>query len=111
MTIGERIKQRREELGLSQEELAHRLGLSGRSSVSKAEKSGDIMTTKTISAYANALRVSTEYLMGLTDKVNSEDNALSNITAKDIIEILPKLDERDLRMIAELCGYFLETKK
>ena len=33
MTIGERIKFRREELGMSQEELAHKIGYKSRSAV------------------------------------------------------------------------------
>lgn len=38
MGIGNRIKQRREYLGLSQEELARRLGYTSRSTVNKIEK-------------------------------------------------------------------------
>lgn len=67
MTVGERIKERRIALDLSQEELAHRLGLRGRSSVSKAEKSGDTMTPTLIKAYADALDCSVLYLMGYDD--------------------------------------------
>lgn len=67
MTIGDRIKQRREELNLSQEELAHKLGLRGRSSVSKVEKTGDRMTSTLIKAYADALECTPAYLMGFED--------------------------------------------
>lgn len=73
MTVGERIKQKREELGLSQEELAHKLGLRGRSSVSRAEKSGDKMTTTLMQAYANALNCSTLYLMGFDEDENDSE--------------------------------------
>ena len=37
MTIGQRIKQRREELQISQEELAHKIGYKSRSSINKIE--------------------------------------------------------------------------
>ena len=37
MKIGERIKYRREQLGLSQDELARRLGYKSRSSINKIE--------------------------------------------------------------------------
>lgn len=70
MTVGDRIKQRREELNLSQEELAHMLGLKGRSSVSKAEKSGDTMTSTLIKAYADALQCSPAYLLGYGNMIN-----------------------------------------
>lgn len=88
MTIGERIKERREELELSQEDLAKRLGLRGRSSVSKAEKSGDAMTTKTINAYANALRCSPAYLLGFEEEL-TEENANFSV---DILEDKTFLD-------------------
>lgn len=40
MAIGDRIKRRREELGLSQEELAKKVGYKSRSSVNKIEVDG-----------------------------------------------------------------------
>lgn len=63
MTVGERIKQRRLELGLTQEELALKLGCKSRSSVNKVELSNDL-TLKTVRAYASALGVDATYLMG-----------------------------------------------
>lgn len=68
MTVGERIKQRREELGMSQTELADLIGLKGKSSISKVEKSGDDVTLKNVDRYAQALKVSRTYLMGWTEK-------------------------------------------
>ena len=39
MSIGQRIKSRREELGMSQEDLAHRIGYKSKSSINKIELS------------------------------------------------------------------------
>lgn len=64
MTVGERIKQRREELGLSQGELAKKMGYDNRQTVSKAERHGDNITTTKVMKYAKALDVSFEWLMG-----------------------------------------------
>lgn len=64
MTVGERIKQIREELGISQEELAIKIGLKGKSSVCKIEKAGDNISTRSIKKYANALNVPPSKLMG-----------------------------------------------
>ena len=63
-TLGERIKRRREELGLTQSELAARLGYKSKVSVSNAENDRDDMTTTRISKYATALETSEAYLMG-----------------------------------------------
>lgn len=37
MSIGQRIKSRREELGMSQEDLAHKIGYKSKSSINKIE--------------------------------------------------------------------------
>ena len=66
---------RREELGLSQEELAHRLGLKSRSSVTRIEKSGDDITLKDIERLSEALNCSPLYLMGWEDKKKNEQRA------------------------------------
>lgn len=64
MTIGERIKKRREELGLTQAELAERLGYKSRAAICTVEKDKEDMTTTRIRKYAMALGVSPGYLMG-----------------------------------------------
>lgn len=64
MTIGQRIRARRKELGLSQEELAHRLGNKSRASVCTVEKDKEDLTTTRIRQYAEALDCSPAYLMG-----------------------------------------------
>lgn len=64
MQVGERIKKRRLELGLTQEELAKKMGYSGKSSVCKAETWGDEITTAKVHKFAKALDCSYEYLMG-----------------------------------------------
>lgn len=67
MTVGNRIKQRRLELGWTQSELAERMGYSGKTSVCMAEKGGDNITTTKVRKFADALGVSFRYLMGYED--------------------------------------------
>ena len=62
--IGERIKKRRIELGLSQEELAKRMGNSSRASVSTVETGKEDLTTTRIQKFAKALGVDPSYIMG-----------------------------------------------
>ena len=69
MTIGDRIKQRRMELGMSQEELAHKLGYKSRSSVNKIELGGQNLTQKKIKKIADALDTTPEYIMGWDEQV------------------------------------------
>ena len=68
MTVGERIKFRREEIKLTQEELALKCGYKGKSSISKIESSGNDVTMKTVIKIAPALETTPQYLMGWDDK-------------------------------------------
>lgn len=75
MDIGERIKRRREELGLSQSELARKVGYTSRSTINKIEKDGRGISQDKIVAIAKALRTTPSYLMGW------EDEEVANLTA------------------------------
>lgn len=65
MTVGDRIRDRRKELGLTQGELGKRLGW-GKSAVCRVEKEGNNITTDRITRIAQALSCSPAYLMGWT---------------------------------------------
>lgn len=65
--IGERIKNRRKELKMSQDELAMKLGYKSRSSINKIELNARNLTQSKIKAFADALEVTPEYIMGWDD--------------------------------------------
>ena len=67
MTIGDRIKQRRLELGYTQDELAKKCGYKSRSSINKIELSRALPLPK-VTLMAKALECSESYLMGWTDE-------------------------------------------
>ena len=72
-TIGERIKQRREELGLSQDELAKKLGYKSRSSINKIEIGSQRLIQSKIKAIADALDTTPSYIMGWNELDDSID--------------------------------------
>lgn len=76
MNVGERIKQRRLELGLSQDELAKKVGYKSRSSINKIELSRDLPLRK-VELMAKALDTTPGYLMGWSDET------LTLLEAKD----------------------------
>ena len=82
MKLCDRIKTRREELNISQDELAQRLGYKSRSSINKIEKGLNDIPQAKIPDFAKALNTSTEYLMGL-----------SEFSTRDERDIKKKLDE------------------
>lgn len=69
MPIGEKIRQRREELGMSQSELARKVGYKSRSSINKLEKDDkNGVSREQIYKIAQALKVTPSYLMGWEDE-------------------------------------------
>lgn len=79
MELYQRIKARREELGMSQNELAKRLGYKDRSTIAKIEAGINDITQSKIEAFAKALNTTASDLMGWdessgSDRVSSDGN-------------------------------------
>lgn len=64
MNIGEKIKQRRIELGWSQQKLADKMGYTSKSTITRIEKGYNDVAQKNIAKFADILGVSIAYLMG-----------------------------------------------
>lgn len=67
MTLGDRIRSRREELRMSQEELATRLGYKSRSTIAKIESGENDLTQSKIVAFAEALSTTARWLLDYDD--------------------------------------------
>lgn len=65
--LSSRIRQRREQLGLSQEELAARMGYRSKSSITKLEKGINDLPRAKLEELAAALDTTPAWLMGLVD--------------------------------------------
>lgn len=68
MTIGERIKSRRNELGYTQMELALKMGYKNKSAICNVEKNGNNITSDRIAKFAEVLDCTPAYLMGWTEQ-------------------------------------------
>ncbi len=66
--MGKKIKERRELLGLTQEELAKRLGYKGKSSINKIELGLSDVPRAKVPAFASALGMTPQELTGWTDE-------------------------------------------
>ena len=64
MTIGERIKLRRVELGMTQQDLAEKIGYKGKTAISKIEAGERDLRQSKIKPVADALDTTIEYIMG-----------------------------------------------
>ena len=85
---GIRIADRRKEIGLSQDELAHRVGI-GRQALSAIENGGDFKT-QTLDNLAIVLGVSVDFIMYGKNEEKSE-------LLSEAMEVLSDLDELQIR--------------
>lgn len=121
MTIGDRIKSRREQLHMSQEELAVKIGYKSRSSVNKIELNQYNLKQSKIKLIADALETTPSYIMGWEETVSV--SSPKTPSAKDIIiaeygavvfdsvKLFIQLDSIDQGSILERMRMFLEQDK
>lgn len=99
MDIGERIKERREFLGLSQDELAHKVGYKSRSSIQKIETGKTDVSQTKISQIANALDTTACYLMGWKDYVDAASDMLVERRRTELAQGMNITDQYELNLI------------
>ena len=101
-TIGDRIKARRLELDMSQDELANLVGYKSRSSINKIESDGRLLPQRKIMEIAKALGTTPAYIMGWEEKVESSNSTPSTpsvpLTPRDERQIAADLE----KMLADL---------
>lgn len=112
MEIGERIKHRREELSMSQDELAKKVGYKSRSSVNKIEADGRGLPQRKIVAFAKALETTPSYLMGW-EPVSDEDigNVFANDNLFEIIDNISSLSPNEKNHFIKYLQLFETNRK
>ena len=93
MTFGERVKERRIELGWTQEELAEKMGYKSKSSINKIELGINDVTQSKIIKFAEVMNTSVEYLMGWDEAVptnGQEPEYYLDEEAREIVELMHK---------------------
>lgn len=108
MTLADRVRMRREELGLSQEELALRMGYSSRTSINKIEN-GRPCSQKIIVRLADALNVSIPYLMGWEEeeKPTAQDDGLTE-NQRLLMQFAQSVPEDKAAMVLRVMKSILE---
>ena len=79
MTTADRIRNRRLELGLTQLEVAKKLGLTSKAAISKVENQGDDVTLKNVEKFAKVLDCSPAYLMGWVEEETNVVNSIGQL--------------------------------
>lgn len=95
LTCGDKIAALREKRGLTQEELAGKIGIS-RASLSHYEKNRREPDYATMTKLADFFHVSVDYLLGRTE----DSSAISDLAVKDLAHNLELSDEQLLEKFA-----------
>ena len=99
-TLGMNIRKRREELGMTQQELADKLGYSSKSTINKIENGTNDITQSKIIAFAKALNATVPELMGWGDsKVKESNNYYLNDDVRELAQEL--FDNRELKLVMD----------
>lgn len=98
-TIGIKIKQRREELGLTQEELAKMVGYKSKSSINKIEMGINDITQSKVVEFAAALKTTPAYIMGWEETPISESDFILTAFEKELLIEYRNADELSKAMV------------
>jgi transcriptional regulator with XRE-family HTH domain len=118
--IGENIRRKREELGLSQEELATRMGYKSKSTINKIELGINDIPQNKISKFADVLGTTPAVLMGWVDETTGKKNdVLANIVMQmrkddellSMVEKLSKLDPEKRKALMPVLDAFATNEK
>lgn len=95
--IGQRIKQVREALGMTQAELARRMGYSARSTINRIESGSQAFPMKKLDKFAQVLDVTPAYLAGFT-----EADIPEGLNKEYYIDFILDSDNPELKALVEM---------
>jgi toxin-antitoxin system, antitoxin component, xre family len=89
MTLGEKVKLKREELNLSQEELAEKMNYKSKTSIHKIEVGITDLPLSKVKELAAVLKTTPAYLMGWEEDKSQEkeNNIFSKLTAEELAKL------------------------
>ena len=125
MTMGERIKQRRIELGMTQEELASKMGFKTKASISRLESNDRKLPLSKLKKMAMILDIPPSRLMmwdddGLEfgdkcDKDYHHQKASEGIMVQgnllEVLNALPTLTDKELELVNGMLALLLEKRE
>lgn len=105
--FGSRIRQKRLDLNLTQEELAKRCGYTSRSSINKIELGLVDLPQSKIATIAKVLNVQPAYLVGWTD----DENRQISDKEKKFIEAVKNMSDNEIDKMNDYLSFLLSKRK
>lgn len=117
--VGTNIKKRREDLGMTQEELAKKLKYKSKSTINKIEMGINDITQSKVVAFAKALGTTPSFLMGWEDetvkviknKIHDFNNSKEKKMISELEFSLVQLNESGLEKVSEYVSDLLDNNK
>ena len=113
MTIGERIRERRNELMMSQRDLCEKMGYSNHSTIGKIETNKVDIPQSRIIQFAEVLGVSVAYLMGWDEEIKkSASNIESGLSPakQQLLDLAEKCSEEEAERLLQVMELILGKK-
>ena len=112
MTIGKRIKEKREELKLSQRDLAEKMNYTNHSTIGKIERGQVDVSQTRIVQFAEVLGTSVAYLMGWEETKKSATNNDSGLSEakKQLLALAEQCSEDDAEKLLQMMQILLGKK-
>lgn len=125
MTTGELIKQRRIELGMTQEELASKMGFKTKASISRLESNDRKLPLSKLKKMAMILDIRPSRLMGWDDdgleygdKYDKEyhhqkasEGMMLQGNLLEVLNVLPTLTDKELELVNGMLALLLEKRE
>ena len=113
--IGKNIMKRRKEIGLTQEDLAYKLGYKSKSTINKIELGINDVSQSKVKKFAEVLNTTPAYLMGW-EKEEKNNNTIASIVIRlrtdqdfySLVEALNKLDREKVHGVKQMLTAFLK---
>lgn len=110
LAIGERIRNRRIELDMSQAELGEKLGYTSRSAITNIEKGRNQLRQSKIKKIADALDTTPAYLMGWTENTSDTEEELAAEEDFELLQKYNKLSDKNKQIVLTLIDSLLSAQ-
>lgn len=113
-TIGNKIMNRRKLLGITQEELAKRMGYKSKSTINKIELGINDIPQSKIAKFAEVLLTTPSYLMGWEEEEenkNTHDKRVLTEGEEMLLDLFNQVPEESQQMILDMIQIALKKKQ